>query len=44
MINVVFSVLALAGLAIAGFGGFMIVQMLSRNASIRGGVLITEVG
>lgn len=44
MINVVFSVLALAGLAIAGFGGFMIVQMLSRNASIRGGVLITVVG
>lgn len=44
MINVIFSVLALAGLAIAGFGGFMIVQMLSRNASIRGGVLITVVG
>lgn len=44
MINVVFSVLALAGLAIAGFGGFMIVQMLSRNASICGGVLITVVG
>lgn len=44
MINVVFSVLALAGLAIAGFGGFMIIQMLSRNASIRGGVLITVIG
>lgn len=44
MINVVFSVLALAGLAIAGFGGFMIIQLLSRNSSIRGGVLITVVG
>jgi len=44
MINIVFNVLALAGLAIAGFGGFMIIQLLSRNASIRGGVLITIVG
>lgn len=44
MINVVFNILALAGLAIAGFGGFMIVQFLSRNASIRSGVLVTVVG
>ena len=44
MINVIFNILALAGLAIAGFGGFLIVQYLSRNAPIRGGVLITAVG
>jgi len=44
MINVIFSVLALAGLTIAGFGGFMIIQTLSRSGSIRGGVLLTVVG
>jgi len=44
MINVIFNILALAGLAIAGFGGFLIIQYLSRNAPIRGGVLITAVG
>lgn len=44
MINVIFNILALAGLAIAGFGGFMIVQLLSRNASIRSGVVVTVIG
>ncbi|HVO69900.1 MAG TPA: prohibitin family protein, partial [Aggregatilineaceae bacterium] len=36
--------IAVAGLAIAGFGIFMIIQAVSRNESVRSGVVITAVG
>jgi regulator of protease activity HflC (stomatin/prohibitin superfamily) len=44
MINLVLSVLAIGGLAIMGFGVFMIVQAMSRNDSVRSGVMLTVVG
>ena len=44
MINLILSVLALAGLAIAGFGVFMIVQAIGRNQPARSGALLTAVG
>jgi regulator of protease activity HflC (stomatin/prohibitin superfamily) len=44
MIGLVLSLVAIAGLAIAGFGVFMAAQAVSRNDSVRGGVLITAIG
>jgi regulator of protease activity HflC (stomatin/prohibitin superfamily) len=44
MISVVLNLLAIAGLAIAGFGVFVIAQAVSRNDTARGGVLVTAVG
>ena len=44
MIGLVLSLVAIAGLAIAGFGVFMAAQAVSRNESVRGGVLITAIG
>jgi regulator of protease activity HflC (stomatin/prohibitin superfamily) len=44
MIELALSVLAIAGLALAGFGVFLAAQNVSRNESVRGGVLITVVG
>lgn len=44
MIELTLSLLAIAGLATAGFGVFMIAQNISRNQSVRGGVLLTAVG
>ena len=44
MIGVALSMLAIAGLAIAGFGVFMAVQAVSRNESARGGAVVTVVG
>jgi regulator of protease activity HflC (stomatin/prohibitin superfamily) len=44
MIGVVLNIAAILGLAIAGFGVFVIVQAISRNDSARGGVLLTLIG
>ncbi len=44
MISLVLSLLAIGGLAIAGFGVFMITQAVSRRNSTRAGVLLTAVG
>jgi regulator of protease activity HflC (stomatin/prohibitin superfamily) len=44
MISVILNMFAIAGLAIAGFGVFMLVQAVSRNSSARGGALLTAVG
>jgi regulator of protease activity HflC (stomatin/prohibitin superfamily) len=44
MISMILNVLAIAGLAIAGFGVFMAAQAVSRNETARGGVAITVVG
>jgi prohibitin 2 len=45
MISFVLSILAIAGLAIAGFGVFMITQAVQRRDSSRSGILLTnEVG
>jgi len=44
MISLVLNMLAIAGLALAGFGVFMISQMVSRNEPARSGALITVVG
>lgn len=43
-VNVIFNMAAILGLAVAGFGVFWIVQMVSRNDSVRGGVLLTVIG
>lgn len=44
MIGLVLSVLALAGLTIAGFGIFMIAQAVSRNEPARVGAVVTAIG
>jgi regulator of protease activity HflC (stomatin/prohibitin superfamily) len=44
MISLVLSVLAIGGLAIAGFGVFMITQAVQRRDSSRSGILLTIVG
>ncbi|MBN1680063.1 MAG: hypothetical protein JW966_07210 [Anaerolineae bacterium] len=44
MIGLVLSVVAIAGLAIAGFGILLITQTLSRNESVRPGVMMVVVG
>ncbi len=44
MIGPVLSVIAIAGLALAGFGVFIIVQAIQRNQTARSGVLLTVVG
>jgi prohibitin 2 len=44
MISLVLSMLAIAGLAIAGFGVFLITQAVQRRDTTRGGVLLTAVG
>ena len=44
MIILVLNVLAIAGLAIAGFGIFMIAQAVSRNDPARAGVMLTAIG
>ena len=44
MIELIMSVFALAGLATAGFGIFMIAQNVSRNESARAGVMLTIIG
>jgi len=44
MIGMLLSMLAIAGLAIAGFGVFMATQAVSRNDPARGGVAIAVVG
>jgi len=44
MIILMLNVLAIAGLAIAGFGVFMIAQAVSRNDSARLGVTLTIIG
>jgi regulator of protease activity HflC (stomatin/prohibitin superfamily) len=44
MIILILNVLAIAGLAIAGFGVFMIAQAVSRNDPARAGVVLTAVG
>ncbi len=44
MIILVLNVLAIAGLAIAGFGIFMIAQAVSRNDPARVGVMLTAIG
>ena len=44
MISLVLSLLAIAGLAIAGFGIFLITQAVSRRDSARPGILMAAVG
>ncbi|MBP8973887.1 MAG: prohibitin family protein [Anaerolineae bacterium] len=44
MIILVLNVLAIAGLAIAGFGVFMIAQAVSRNDPTRAGITLTVIG
>ena len=44
MIIMFLNVLAIAGLAIAGFGVFMIAQAVSRNDPARAGVVLTAIG
>jgi regulator of protease activity HflC (stomatin/prohibitin superfamily) len=44
MIGFVFSIIALAGLAIAGFGIFLIVQAVQRNEPARVGALLAVIG
>jgi regulator of protease activity HflC (stomatin/prohibitin superfamily) len=44
MISLVLSILAIAGLALAGFGVFLITQAVSRRDSTRGGILLAVVG
>jgi regulator of protease activity HflC (stomatin/prohibitin superfamily) len=44
MISLFLSLLAIGGLAIAGFGVFLITQAVSRRDSVRSGVLLTAVG
>jgi regulator of protease activity HflC (stomatin/prohibitin superfamily) len=44
MISLFLSMIAIAGLALGGFGIFMIIQAVSRNDSARSGVLVTIVG
>jgi regulator of protease activity HflC (stomatin/prohibitin superfamily) len=44
MIGSIFSVVAIGGLAIMGFGVLLIVQSVSRNESVRLGVLLTIAG
>ncbi|HML24606.1 MAG TPA: prohibitin family protein [Aggregatilinea sp.] len=44
MIGPVLSVVAIAGLALAGFGVFMIVQALQRNQNARSGAVLTVIG
>jgi prohibitin 2 len=44
MFGLVLSLLAIAGLAVAGFGVFLITQAVSRRDSTRPGVLLTAVG
>ncbi|MCD4684302.1 MAG: hypothetical protein K8S97_00010 [Anaerolineae bacterium] len=44
MISLILNFVAIAGLALAGFGVFMAAQAVSRNDPARGGVLITVVG
>jgi regulator of protease activity HflC (stomatin/prohibitin superfamily) len=44
MISLFLNMIAIAGLAIGGFGIFMIIQAVSRNDSARSGVVITAVG
>ncbi len=44
MIGLFLSLLAIAGLAIAGFGVFLITQAVSRRDPVRSGVMLTAVG
>lgn len=44
MITLILSLIAIGGLAIAGFGVFMVFQAVSRNDSARSGVMVTLVG
>lgn len=44
MIDLGLNVIAIAGLAIAGFGLFMILQAMQRNENVRGGVSLTAIG
>ncbi len=44
MIELALNVVAIAGLAVAGFGVFMAAQAVSRNDTVRGGVVITAIG
>jgi len=44
MIELIFSLIAIAGLAIAGFGVFLILQAVSRNQRTRTGVMVTVFG
>ncbi len=44
MIILMLNVLAIAGLAVAGFGVFMIAQAVSRNDPARAGVVLTVIG
>lgn len=44
MIGMILNMIAIAGLAVAGFGVFMAAQAVSRNDSVRGGVAIVVVG
>jgi regulator of protease activity HflC (stomatin/prohibitin superfamily) len=44
MISGLLSLFAIGGLAIAGFGVFMMAQAISRNNSARAGVLVTAIG
>ena len=44
MINVGLSFISIAGLAIAGFGIFMILQAVQRNDNVHGGVVVTLIG
>ncbi len=44
MIGLFLNMVAIAGLAIAGFGVFMAAQAVSRNDSVRGGVVVVVIG
>jgi regulator of protease activity HflC (stomatin/prohibitin superfamily) len=44
MISLFLNMIAIAGLALGGFGIFMIIQAVSRNGSARSGVVVTAVG
>jgi len=44
MISMVLSLIAIAGLALAGFGVFLIAQMVSRNRRATTGVMLTVIG
>ncbi len=44
MIGLVLSVIAIAGLALMGFGVFLVIQAVQRNGSVRPGVLLAAVG
>ena len=42
MIGFALNIVGIAGLAIAGFGVFLITQAVTRNDSVRGGALLVE--